>query len=237
LKSPAASLRTMAATAAAPTAQGTAFEAASALTAGSKTPQGAVELYDKWAETYDKSVTEWGYEAPRVSAELVVSEAGAQACVADVGCGTGLSGYELRKAGILGDLVGLDISQESLGLANQRRHNDKEVYTRTHPTDLCQPLADLQDGQFDVVTCVGTLTYLQAAYDTVLSEWRRVLKPKGLCIFTHKKEFQSDEFRAVMEKYFEIKHISDLMPYLPKHPEFVGEAHMINYFVLVRRDE
>ena len=56
------------------------------------------------------------------------------------------------------------------------------VYGELQKADLLKPLP-LADGSFDVVTCVGTTTYLEP---TALSDWARCVRPGGLIVFTHK---------------------------------------------------
>ena len=72
----------------------------------------------------------------------------------DVGCGTGLVGKALRARGFTGRVVGLDISQVSLRLAQQ-----SGAYDDLQPADLQQPLP-LDDDGVDALVCVGVMTYL-----------------------------------------------------------------------------
>ena len=94
-----------------------------------KTAEGARQLYDEWAESYDHSLESWRYRLPQRVAEVLKSlGCDASSRILDLGCGTGMSGAALRAAGLgtaaAGVLVGVDISQASLGMAEKRK-----VYT------------------------------------------------------------------------------------------------------------
>src|SRR5262245_16986455 len=82
-------------------------------------PEEAAARYDQWAQSYDDDLASWSYQAPAVVAETVVTRHPAADSVLDVGCGTGLVGRALRARGFEGRIVGLDISEASLEVAEQ----------------------------------------------------------------------------------------------------------------------
>jgi predicted TPR repeat methyltransferase len=56
--------------------------------------------YDEFASTYDETLlTQWGYQAPAMAAELLARHMPLQSTVLDAGCGTGLTGHELHRVG------------------------------------------------------------------------------------------------------------------------------------------
>ena len=72
--------------------------------------------------------------------------------IIDVGAGTGLIGFELKKLGYT-NLCALDISAEMLKEAKK-----KEVYTEFICTSLNgQPIPQIESGQFDALICGGAL--------------------------------------------------------------------------------
>ena len=89
--------------------QYTAIFAVDGLADSPKTAEGAISLYDSWAESYDESLRSWGYEAPEKTAQLLSDYwGGAHArtiCqldklpILDCGCGTGLSSAALAASG------------------------------------------------------------------------------------------------------------------------------------------
>jgi len=78
------------------------------------------ELYDKWADTYETTLEKWGWEGPERVAETYSRHGKLSGAILDVGCGTGLSGTQLRAKGCTSEIVGLDISEQSLYKAQNK---------------------------------------------------------------------------------------------------------------------
>ena len=95
-----------------------AFDPVAALNTTSKDAAGAAGLYDDWAASYDQTLSDWGYEAPARTAELLAEHmhgcapAAAGLPVLDCGCGTGLSSSALAAAGLT-SLVGVDLANNA----------------------------------------------------------------------------------------------------------------------------
>lgn len=85
-------------------------------------------LYDDWAASYETEVGENGYATPGRCAEALKSCAQAMTTpVLDFGCGTGLSGLALKRAGF-DTIDGVDLSAEMLEGARAKgvyRHLDQ----------------------------------------------------------------------------------------------------------------
>jgi predicted TPR repeat methyltransferase len=101
--------------------------------------------------------------------------------VLDVGCGTGLVGRALRARGFAGRIRGLDISQVSLGIAGRCG-----AYASVAQADLQQRLP-FGDDSFDVLVCVGVMTYLPEV-EAVWREFARVARPGGLVVATQRED-------------------------------------------------
>ena len=189
-------------------------------TAGSKpwepdadSPQSAEdvrELYDKWADTYEETLSAWGWDGPARVAEAYTRHGGLTDAILDVGCGTGLSALELRTVGCVGDIVGLDISEQSLSIARAKTYStgdsgdssSRGVFSRTVCADITDGTAvPLATGSFDGLTCVGSIFYMTHAYDATFSEWRRLLRPGGVCVLSQTVEWQTDEFFAALTRH------------------------------------
>jgi hypothetical protein len=83
---------------------------AEGLSAAPKNAQGAIDLYDAWADSYEDDLRAWGYAAPDITARLlhdlplklnsdqdmVVDQA--NIAVLDSGCGTGMSIYNIYQS-------------------------------------------------------------------------------------------------------------------------------------------
>lgn len=200
-----------------------------------KTREGAIHLYDKWADSYDASLRSWGYPAPRRTAELFEqfsNEANLEDLrtgalpILDVGCGTGLSGEALQAKGFK-NLVGTDVSDQSLDLAMQ-----KGTYGSTHNCRIeSMPFAD---NSFAGIACVGVLSYVQV-FDEVFKEFCRVVAPGGLVVFTHRQPLWDDDVDSVKSSaklcpwtnLFE----SDPEDYMPLNPDPVESAKKIRFHV------
>jgi predicted TPR repeat methyltransferase len=151
------------------------------LVAGGGGVRDVADRYDAWAESYDADLDTWAYRAPVRVAESVVTLRPQARSVLDVGCGTGLVGRALRVHGCTGELTGLDISEASLQVAE--RSGD---YTALRPADLQEPLM-LDDDSFDVVVCVGVMTYLPDT-EAVWRELVRVARSGGLVALTQRED-------------------------------------------------
>ncbi len=185
------------------------------LVAGGGDAHDVAEHYDSWAESYDADLVTWSYRAPVRVASTVVAQRPDAASLLDVGCGTGMLGTSLRRAGCAAELTGLDISEASLRVAE--RSGD---YAALRTADLTQPL-DIADDSFDVVTCVGVMTYLPDT-EAVWREFVRVTRPGGLVAVTQREDlWQPRDCRAVIDRLlaeglWTPLEMSGPAPYLPQ---------------------
>jgi len=185
------------------------------------------ELYDQWAAKYETDVRSWGYVMPEKVAALVKKHAapGSEAGLAvfDAGAGDGLSGQALLDAGFK-DVVGSDLSPELVALAEKRG-----CYKEIIVADLSKKLTYDND-RFDLITCVGVLTYLQPDCG-VLEEFCRVTKPDGLVCFTNRTD-KADAWAPTLAKLetagmWEKVVITEPMAYLPNNPEIAENIQVI----------
>ena len=164
------------------------------LDAGTSDPREVAQRYDEWALNYDDDLASWSYQAPAVVAETVVTRHPAAESVLDVGCGTGLVGRALRARGFEGRILGVDISQASLDLAQQ-----SGGYDSLKPADLQERLP-FDDDSFDAVVCVGVMTYLPEV-EKVWREFARVAKPNGIVVATQREDLWHDrDCQAVVDR-------------------------------------
>jgi predicted TPR repeat methyltransferase len=180
---------------------------------GPSDPQQVAGRYDEWAQSYDDDLASWSYQAPAVVAETVVSRS--PESVLDVGCGTGLVGRALRARGFAGRLLGLDLSQASLDLAQQ-----SGAYDSLERADLQQRLA-IEDDSVDAVVCVGVMTYLPEV-EAVWREFARAARPQGVVVATqredlwHERECQAVVDRLQSDGVWTPLEITGPAPYLPE---------------------
>ncbi|MDW4499209.1 methyltransferase domain-containing protein [Sulfitobacter sp. D35] len=135
-------------------------------------PQDARKLYGAWAQTYDSSFGEgWGFIAPRLIAELYLSESDGNEPILDIGAGTGLVTEHLRGAVV----DAFDITPQMLDVAR-----GKGIYRNLIEGDLLAPL-DLADSTYGGVISCGTFTHGHVG-PACLPELLRVTRSGGLFV-------------------------------------------------------
>ena len=142
-----------------------------------KDGQEAAELYDSWAEDYERRVSSWGYITPAVAAwflgRYVAPEDGT---VLDAGAGTGLMGLVLAPLGYR-DLIGIDVSGDMLEYARE-----KGVYRELWQMELGGRL-DLPSDAFAAVVAAGVFAAGHAPPES-FEDLIRVTKRGGYVIFS-----------------------------------------------------
>ena len=99
--------------------------------------------------------------------------------VLDVACGSGGPALQLvRDTGAA--VVGVDLHADAIAAASSAAGGSP--LARFEQADARKPLA-LDDASFDAITCIDAIHHLpdRAA---VLADWRRLLKPGGVVLFT-----------------------------------------------------
>lgn len=220
------------------------FDAVEALNHTSKDHDGAVELYDAWADTYDDSLRSWGYEAPQKVAEYLKLHMSADVTnpkIIDQGCGTGLSGEAITKVFVDALMTGTDCSGDSLKLLHEKKPG---LYASTYIVNLDELYSDqsstgidkLIDDSFDGCICVGVTSYIQN-FDNCIAEWIRIVKPGGIITFTHRTNIYDEDShgaKTVYEKFenegkWTLLEKTEPMPYMPKNPLPEESAKKIYY--------
>jgi predicted TPR repeat methyltransferase len=188
-----------------------------------------MQQYDEMAPTYDATLlNDWGYQAPAAAADRLARCVDLQSTILDVGCGTGLTGRELKRVGFH-RLRGVDISAPSLHSAAQKR-----VYDSLIRADLMQPLP-FSDNSFDGAICVGVLSYISG--DGLFREMCRVVRASGTLVLSHRtdlviqREFGKLLARLETQGLWSVVEISANLPYLPGHPDF-GTGIEVQFFTL-----
>ena len=124
---------------------------------------------------------------------------GKGAKVLDLGCGPGIETKKLVEKGLL--VYGLDLSEKLLDIA--KKDNPTVEFTQGDMRQL--PYAD---GQFDGVFAKASLLHIKKDdIDQVLSEIRRVLRPKGIFHAAVKqgegeKEETEDDYGYSYKRFF-----------------------------------
>ena len=142
-----------------------------------KSSQEIEEIYDNWAEDYERRILSYGYSTPAVTAgffgRYVKPEDGA---VLDAGAGTGITGAVLAPLGYR-DLVGIDVSAKMLELARE-----KGVYRDLRQMELGGRL-DFPSDAFAAIVSTGVFAAGHAPPES-FEDLIRVTKPGGHVIFS-----------------------------------------------------
>jgi predicted TPR repeat methyltransferase len=144
-------------------------------------------LFDDYADRFDTALVErLDYNVPATLARLVRRHAGETAnfgTVADIGCGTGLFGAEIRPNA--GRLEGYDLSAGMLAKASE-----KGIYDHLAQADLSLPAEESglfsereQEERADLVSAADVLMYL-GDLGQVFPSVARLLVPGGLFAFS-----------------------------------------------------
>ena len=142
-----------------------------------------IQRYDTWSASYEAEMQDnYGWPAPRMTADVVKKHVPLDARILDAGAGTGLVGQLLSEAGYT-DLLGFDFSPEMLAQARL-----KNVYGDLRQMELGKTL-DYESDSFDAVTCVGVLT-LGHAPASSLDEMVRITKPGGHVIYSMRPDYR-----------------------------------------------
>ncbi|MDE0927286.1 MAG: methyltransferase domain-containing protein [Acidimicrobiales bacterium] len=157
-----------------------------------ETLQDNIELYARWASTYETFVERNGYQHPlMVAAKLLAWGGRDHQPVLDVGCGTGLGGQALVAEGpILVD--GLDLSAEMIAEAAQKQDpQGQPVYRAFHQANLKETLP-IEDGFYGAVMSAGTFTHGHVGPEA-FDELYRITRPGALFVVGINKEFYAEQ--------------------------------------------
>ncbi len=137
-----------------------------------------VEVFDKFAASFDATLANLGYRAPALCAAVLQRRLGdpdGRRVVLDAGCGTGLCGPLLRPWAR--ELTGVDLSPGMLDRARPRG-----IYDHLEQGEIGAWLAG-SAARFDLIVSADTLCYL-GALQPVLTAARRAVLPGGWLVFT-----------------------------------------------------
>ncbi len=162
-----------------------------------KTPKDSIELYKKWAKTYDQDFAfNSNYLSPKKICNYFSKYAkNTDTPILDVGAGTGLVGKCLNKIDNK-IIIGIDISPEMLEKAKLTG-----CYSSLIEEDVTKKIS-LKSHSIGAVVSAGTFTHGHVgpnAFDELL----RITKPGGLFVLSiNTKVFVKNGFK---EKFMQIK--------------------------------
>ncbi|WET82106.1 GrpB family protein [Amycolatopsis sp. QT-25] len=167
--------------------------------------ESAKTQYDGFARRYaahaETSSTNAHYDRPAM-VELAGDVAGKR--VLDVGSAAGHLGALLAAKGA--DVLGVDASAGMVAIAREKFGDVAKFET----ADVSRPMPFLADGSIDVITASLVLHYLKE-WAPALAEFRRVLKPGGLLVFS--VHHPGEDWRWFGKRdYFRLELLEDEFP-------------------------
>jgi predicted TPR repeat methyltransferase len=133
-------------------------------------------LFDRYASTFEQHLKEsLEYSTPRLLFDKMSGHLNGGRDIADIGCGTGLMGEQLKSKAKR--LVGIDLSQKMTDLAAK-----KQIYDALHVSDF-NVFLEGQRGKFDVVVAADVLNYV-GDLNRTFTAVHQALRDEGLFAFT-----------------------------------------------------
>ena len=162
-----------------------------------------VDVYDKWADSYEDYVNGLNYQGPSNLAKEVFDyfdKSGKDNFkILDFGCGTGLVGMEISKifcGKYIFNMDGIDISEKMI-----QHSRDKNIYRQLWQLDLFKDILPEQY-QYDLIVSSGVFLEGHVGFrmvDILLNS----IKPMGIMFFTLRESFRETN----KEEY--IKYVTD----------------------------
>ena len=136
-----------------------------------------MNVYQEWAADYDDDNDNLlGTVSQPMSVQILQEYVkNKELKIIDVGCGTGLVGRELERAGFV-NFDGIDISKEMIDIAKRRGYSNLFIGSLNNKLPFT-------DGEYDAALCVGVFTHGHIGSDR-LDELVRIVKPGGIICFT-----------------------------------------------------
>ena len=137
-----------------------------------------VDVFDRFAATFDERLTALDYSAPSVVVKAVrdeLDEPQSQYQILDAGCGTGLCAAGIKP--FANHLTGVDLSPKMLAKARELNLYDELIVSELTEYLSRSPLT------FDVIISADTLVYF-GELATVTAAAAAALRPNGRFIFT-----------------------------------------------------
>ena len=175
-----------------------------------ETPEDNRRLYAKWATTYDSGFLEThGY----VYHESVVAAFNRRTRpvgpVADVGCGTGVVGIELRKHGC-SPIDGIDLSEEMLDVAGTKRTSSGDmVYRNLIAADLTQETG-IGSNTYSGIVSAGTFTHGHLGPEPISELLRMCADGAVLALGVNAQHFTSAGFDVWFQDALDNRRIRNL---------------------------
>ena len=160
--------------------------------------QAIANLYSRRSQSYDSS--DWHDRMARLLVDYANITAGSK--VLDIATGTGMVAfYSASKVGLLGSVIGIDISEGMIQKANSKLESSEMSNIRFEIGDG-EALA-FEENSFDYIFCGSALIWM-TDIESALAHWRTKLKSNGKVgfhAFSEKAFITGVVAQSVLEKY------------------------------------
>ena len=172
--------------------------------------------YDKWSNTYDRTLHKWNYKAPLQSVNIFKKYVKTKPkYLLDLACGTGL--FVEKFLQIYPNCIcdGSDISRKIL---NVSKRNGKYRYLYKKNFENKIQIVN----KYNLVSLIGAMTYCEN-HQSLFKLVSYYLTKNGYFIFTHRVDLWGElKFDNVLKSLidFELIYKSRALNYLPKNKDF-----------------
>lgn len=184
------------------------------------------DVFDWYAESFDTHLTgELNYTGPQhVAGTLRVMRPGGVGPTIDLGCGTGLAGLAVQ--GLVGPIIGIDLSSEMLSRAAGRG-----VYEKLIEKDLLVAMQAWPDASADAILAADVFVYM-GELAPLFRECCRVLVPGGIFIATFEDALETSKAWK-LERTGRYTHA---LPYLQRIAAEAGFADIVSSSIVLRQE-
>ena len=183
-----------------------------------------IAVYADWADTYDAEVQARGYRTPARLAAALVDHAPLDAKILDFGCGTGIGGVALRKAGFT-KMDGTDVTVEMLEKAAELGIYGKTWHST--PGEL-----SFGKGAYAVIVAVGVISLGAAAPDTLAPVVAKLRAGGLLALSFNDPTLEDDSYAAALAAEVSAGHVEVIFR---EHGPHLEDVDMGSDVIILRR--
>ena len=187
-------------------------------------------FYDKWSNSYDQTLYNWNYKAPKQSVNILKKFIKKKPrYLLDLACGTGLFVKEYLKTYPNCICDGSDISKKILNISEQNRK-----YRNLYKKSFEKKIKIIN--KYNIVSLIGAMTYCEN-HQSLFNLVSYYLDTKGYFIFTQREDLWKDlNFDNILKSRsdFDLIYKSRPLNYLPKNKDF-GSNIKIRIVLLAKK--
>ena len=187
-------------------------------------------FYDKWSNSYDQTLYNWNYKAPKQSVNILKKFIKKKPrYLLDLACGTGLFVKEYLKTYPNCICDGSDISKKILNISEV-----SGKYRNLYKKSFEKKIKIIN--KYNIVSLIGAMTYCEN-HQSLFNLVSYYLDTKGYFIFTQREDLWKDlNFDNVLKSRsdFGLVYKSRPLNYLPKNKDF-GSNIKIRIVLLMKK--